>query len=488
MNKSILSILAKSNIFQYKMPLKSRTKIIATIGPSTWDEGILTSIIENGVDIARINASFADHEELDRVSKQIRNISPRVAIMLDTMGHKIRVEGITEDIKIKEGSTIKIIPHTSHKHMKGYISITYPDLYKYISKGNIILIDDGNIKLEVEDINGKEISTKVIVGTVIKPKKTVNIPHVHLDFPTLSDKDIKDIQFAVDHHFDLVSASFIRNKDDVMQVQKILSGSEIKIVAKIEDSEGIKNFDEILEEVDAIMIARGDMGVELPLEQVPIIQKALIKKCREKGKPVIVATQMLESMRESITPTRAEVSDCANAVLDLTDCVMLSAETSTGKFPVEAVTMMSKIINETEKITKPEIVETNSQAQKETDAVCRYIAKMSEDIKLSGVIVLSQTGKTIASISRHRISIPIYAVTNNPLLFRQMNLFYGVEAIYQMDFALHRDDIVNQAVTTVYSKGNLDLNDKVAIISGSSIYNKKVNSILEIVNVKDAIG
>ena len=236
------------------------------------------------------------------------------------------------------------------------------------------------------------------------------------------------------------------------------------------------------------MIARGDLGVELPMEKVPIIQKKIIYKCRLKGKPVIVATQMLESMKENITPTRAEVSDIANAVMDGTDAVMLSAETSVGKYPIESVETMNRVALEAESVLKPQEVFGNTDASDETDEVCRNVLLLTEKLKLKGIIVLSKTGKTVASLSRHRLRVPIWTISSDPTLIRQMNIFRSVKSFYSKTFPRDRDECTERAVSTVYSYGELEINDKVAIISGSSLRYESPNTTLEIVTVKDVLG
>ncbi|MBI2356446.1 pyruvate kinase [Candidatus Dojkabacteria bacterium] len=465
----------------------AHTKIIATIGPSTWDDGVLLEMIDNGLQMARINASFADFNELERVSEQFRRIAPKVAIMLDTMGHKIRVTGFEEERVLKEEDKIVLIPETKTESPAGTIQITYPDLHKYVNKNNKILIDDGNIVLVVEGIKAKEVHCKVKIGGVLKKRKTVNVPNVHLDFPTLPEKDVHDIRYAVEHNFDYIAASFIRNVEDVEAVRKEMGETDTKLIAKIEDTEGVEKFDEILEVVDGIMVARGDMGVELPLEVVPIKQKQFIQKCRMAGKLVIVATQMLESMRENHRPTRAEVSDVANAVMDGTDAMMLSAESSTGKYPLEAVTVMNTIAKEAEKALKPQAVTGRTDASEETDAMCSTLVHLVETLGLKGIVVISQTGKTVRSISRHRLKVPIWNVSNNVKLIRQTSLFRGVVGIYVKQIETDRDKLTAKVAEIVYSQGLLDINDKIAIISGSSIKKKKLNSILEIAQVKDLL-
>ncbi len=465
----------------------SHTKIIATIGPSTWDDNVLLEMIENGLQMARINASFADFKELERVSEQFRRLSPKVAIMLDTMGHKIRVTGFEQERTLQEGDKVILIPETNAPSPDGTIQITYPNLHKFVSPNNKILFDDGNIVLTVVGIKAMEVHCKVTVGGILKKRKTVNVPNVHLDFPHLSEKDIHDIHYAVEHNFDYISASFIRNKEDVMAVRKEMGMTDTKLIAKIEDTEGVEKFDEILPLVDGIMIARGDMGVELPLEVVPIKQKQFIQKCRMAGKLVIVATQMLETMKDNPRPTRAEVSDVANAVMDGTDAMMLSAETSTGKYPVEAVKVMTKVARESERVLKSQPVWGRTDASEETDVLCKALVNLVDELNLKGVIVISQTGKTVRSLARHRIKVPIWNISNNPKLIRQTNLFRGVEGIYMKQMNSDRDTLVSKVAEIVYSQGLLDIKDKIAIISGSSIKKKKLNSILEISQVKDLL-
>lgn len=465
----------------------ARTKIVATIGPATWSDEVLLEMIENGLQMARINASFADFAELERVSTQLRRLSPKVAVMLDTMGHKIRVTGFEADRKLNEGDKIILIPETQTESPEGTIQITYPNLHKFVNKNNKILIDDGNLVLIVKDVKAKEVHCEVKVGGTLKKRKTVNVPNVHLDFPTLPEKDKQDIRYAVDHNFDYISASFIRNVEDVMAVREEMGETDTKLIAKIEDAEGVEEFDEILKVVDGIMVARGDMGVELPLEEVPIKQKQFIQKCRMAGKLVIVATQMLESMRENPRPTRAEASDVANAVMDGTDAMMLSAETSSGKYPIESVITMNTIAKRAEQVLRPQPVWGRTDASEETDVLCKSLVSMVDELDLKGVIVISQTGKTVRSLARHRLKVPIWNISNNPKLIRQTNLFRGVEGIYVKQLNQDRDSLVAKAAEIVYTQGLLDINDKIAIISGSSIKKKSLNSILEIAQVKDLL-
>lgn len=464
-----------------------KTKILATIGPATWSDEVLKEMIKNGFSLARINASFADFSEQERVVNQIRGLSPKVGIILDTMGHKIRVTGFTKDKIIITGKQITLVSEGKRSNTRGVIKVTYPSLEKDVTRGTDILIDDGNIHLRVLDIRRNNVLCEIIQGGILKPRKTVNIPGTHLNFPKLSHKDEEDIKNGVKLGCDYISASFVRNVEDVQLVRDTMGDTEVRLIAKIEDYEGVQNFDAILEVVDAIMIARGDLGVELPVEQVPILQKQFIRKCRIAGKPVIVATQMLESMRENPRPTRAEVSDVANAVMDGTDCLMLSAETSTGKHPVESVKFMAKIAIEAEAVLQSEIIEGRTSANEVTDSVCRHLFGISKEVEIAGAIILSTTGKTVTSLARHRPNMPIWCVSDNPALVRQLQLVRGVTGIYVKEIDNDRDGVVAQAVSTVYGKGHLEISDRVAIISGSKTHKGRYNTALEIVEVKSVI-
>lgn len=462
----------------------AKTKIVATIGPSTWDDSVLERMYENGMRLARINASFADEAELDRVSKQLRKISPRIATILDTQGTKIRVRGLTKEIEVKD----TLILSSKDNPNPNIVKVTYPTLHDDVVIGTKILLDDGNIQLIVKQIKGSEVLCDVTQAGILKPNKTVNIPSVNLNFPALTEKDKKDIVYAANNGFDYISASFVRTKEDIFSVRELIGENDTKIIAKIENEQGVANFDEILKVTDAVMIARGDMGVEMDLEDVPLIQKQLIFKCREAGKPVIVATQMLESMRENKRPTRAEVSDVANAVMDGTDCLMLSAETSTGKYPVEAVETMNRIAMKTESIMKLSPIYGKTEAGVQEDSIGLTICKLTEDIGIKAILIVSNSNHIVGSISRHRPNVPIYVVNSSVKTVRKNVIFRGVKTFHINELSDDRDTNVILAVERVYGNGELDLLDKIAIITGSSIKNKDSDSILEILTVKDILN
>jgi pyruvate kinase len=323
---------------------------------------------------------------------------------------------------------------------------------------------------------------------ILKPNKAVNIPDINLNFPLITEKDKQSILFSVEHKFDFISASFIRNKEDLLAIRELIKDADIKLIAKIENPQGVENFDEILKEADGIMVARGDLGVEVPFEKVPILQKQMIYKCRMAGKPVIVATQMLESMREEIQPTRAEISDVANAVMDGADALMLSAETSSGKYPVEAIRTMQKIALEAESVLQQSPIYGHTSAPIEVDELCRNLCDISNAIPLKGIIVISNTGNTVQSLCRHRPNVPIWEISNVIERIRQDALLHGVKGFCISQLPKDRDECTQKAVDVIYSLGELDLNDKIAIISGSSIRHNHTDAILEIVTVKSVLS
>ncbi len=462
----------------------SKTKIIATIGPSSWDKNTIEEMYDNGMEIARINASFANQNEIERVTKTLREVSPRIAIMLDTQGTKLRVVDVNKEIRV-EG---KVSLSSANQSVSNSIKISYPDLHNTITRNTKIFLDDGTIELTVEDIKGSEIICNVLQPGILKPNKTVNIPEIDLNFPVFTEKDEEDIRTAIENKLDFICVSFVRNAQDILYAQELIKGTNIKIIAKIENRTGLENFDEILEKTDGIMIARGDLGVETPLENIPIIQKQMIFKCRSVGKPVIVATQMLESMRENTNPTRAEVSDVANAVMDGADTLMLSAETSTGKNPIQAVKTMAEIAKNTENVMQLTTIYGRTSCSREVDEICRSVAVLSESIPLKGIVVISDQEDTIGSITRHRPNVPIWSISSSISRIRQDLLYRGVKTYHIKDLPDDRDESTLLAIQTIYTHGELDLGDKIAIISGSSIKNKDSDIILEITTIKDILN
>lgn len=320
--------------------------IICTIGPASWSDEMIIKMIHAGMSVARINASFADHTEIKRIMNLVKSVNPDVEVMLDLMGNKIRIAKLQESKEIKNGEIV-IIECDPLNDDQDKLHITYENLYTDIKLDAPILIEDGRIRLKVTKIEGTHIYTEVIIGGLVKNGKTLNVPGTNLTFDTLTTKDTADLKVGIEINVDKIAVSFVRNALDIEHVKSFLNGRDIKIISKIENPQGVENFDEILNISEGIMVARGDLGVEMPLESIPILQKQFIKKANAHNKYIIVATEMISSMVENATPTRAEVSDIANAVMDGANALMLSAESSVGKYPVESIEYMKKIIEYT---------------------------------------------------------------------------------------------------------------------------------------------
>lgn len=468
-----------------------KTKIICTIGPSTWNPTVLNELISLGMTVARINASFADAEEIKRVTKLIRSLSDKVAVMLDLKGHKIRISDFGDPKNIVAGEELILDTNPRSEH----ISVSYENLHKDILPGARVLIDDGKIHLEVVKIEGTQIHTKVLNSGVLKRLKTVNVPGTYLTFDPLTEKDKIDIEAGVEVGVDFIAGSFVRDVNDVKAIKEKIEGTNIEIIAKIEDPLGVKNFDEILENVYGIMIARGDLGVELPYEEIPFLQKEFIKKCKNVGKPVIVATHMLESMTASPVATRAEVNDVANAIFDGADAVMTSAETSTGQYPVDAVRVMHNIARFIE--PKTEIIDYSNNTEqiksynhKNTDDIAdRAIAlagatvEVCRKMNISSVIVFSKEGFTARIISRANIKQPIYAFTSTEEWARKLSMSKGVYAKSIPTLSDDRDKAVKQILQYARDIGIIKENDLIALLIGSQMFSGVNASTLELQRV-----
>jgi pyruvate kinase len=467
--------------------MTKKTKIVATIGPASWDDKVLKQMIDNGMNGARINASFADAAEIERVGKKIRKLSSDVALILDTKGNKIRLSAFQKNIKVKTGSLFSIFANKTKKGVH-LVSETDLNLEKQIQPDTIILVDDGTIKLKVDELKGNELVCKVLQGGELRSGKSVNIPGVHINFPEIAKKDYDDILTAKKFGYDYISASFVRNESDLKAVKKLVKDSHIKVIAKIEDMEGVNNFDSILELADGIMIARGDLGVEIPAEQVPSLQKKFIEKCNELGKPVIVATQMLQSMTENISATRAEVNDVANAIYDGADAVMLSAETSVGKFPVEAVSTMNKIALEVEQDVNTMDRIESPLAKPTTNAIAKAVFDACNSLPVDKVIVATATGTTAKTIARFRPKQPIFAFTNGERAKRQLAISRGIVSDIIRISSSTRDTGVQALVKNAKVRGFVSDSDLVVVVAGANIMQQGETNLLEINRVEHIIG
>ena len=413
-----------------------KTKIICTLGPAVDNEDMIRTLIRTGMDAARFNFSHGSHaEHLARVNmlKSVRDTMGRpVATILDTKGPEIRIKAFdTKSIALEAGDTFTLTTEDITGN-RTRVSVTYPQLHEELTPGQEILIDDGLVAIRVERIAGRDIVCTVENGGTLSANKSINIPGVHIHLPALTEKDVADIKFGVENDFDYIAASFVRRAADVDAVRSVLrecGGEDVKIIAKIENQEGVDNVDEILAAADGIMVARGDLGVEIPAANVPILQKKMIRKGMIAGKPVITATQMLDSMMRNPRPTRAEVSDVANAVFDGTGCVMLSGETASGKYPIEALTSMVDIVTQAE-----QSIHYWNRFQKQrwpafsniNDAITHTCCLTAMDLDAAAIVAATNSGHTARMIARFRPACPVAALTVREKVRRQLALCWGV--------------------------------------------------------------
>ncbi len=421
--------------------ISKRTKIVATLGPASDSVEQISSMIEAGLDVCRINFSHGSHKVHAQTIKNIRtankNLGAHTAILADLQGPKLRVGTIENgSMLLIPGETITFTTDEK-KASKEKLYMTYPNFPRDVNVGERILLDDGKLALETISTNGKdEVKAIVIYGGILTSNKGVNLPNTRISLPCLTEKDLADLDFVLDQEVDWIGLSFVRSARDIIELRHLINSKEkhARIVAKIEKPEAIEDIDDIIDETDAIMVARGDLGVEIPLQNVPMIQKMLIKKSLKNGKPVIVATQMMESMIESSTPTRAEVNDVANAVLDGADAVMLSAETSVGKYPVKVIDTMVKIVREVEKVDSIYYHEEPPAEGKEhrfiTDSICFNATRLSNRVKAAAIITMTFSGYTGFKIASQRPQAKIFVFTGNKNLLTQLSLVWGVKTFY----------------------------------------------------------
>jgi len=417
-----------------------KTKIVATLGPASSSKEVLKEMMLEGLNVCRLNFSHGAYDDHANSIKIIRELNDElglnVAILADLQGPKIRTNEMEANgVLLEVGNEIKIITDKVVGNAVRF-SINYQKLPQDVSPGEKILLDDGKIMLEVITTNRKtEITCKIIQGGILSSKKGVNFPNTNISLPSLTEKDQLDLEFALDHEVDWIGLSFVRSARDIIELKHRIAarGAKAKVIAKIEKPEALDNIDDIIKESDGLMVARGDLGVEIPYQNVPLIQKMLISKCVRKAKPVIVATQMMESMITNMTPSRAEVNDVANAVLDGTDAVMLSGETSVGKYPVEVIRTMSNIIKEMEThegiYNKEELPERN-QERFISDSICFNACRLSQRVEAKAIITMSFSGYTAYKIASQRPNTSIFIFTSNRSILTQLNLLWGVRAFY----------------------------------------------------------
>lgn len=451
-----------------KEALFKKTKIVATIGPASRNKETLRELIKAGANVFRLNFSHGTHEDHQSTIQMVRELNDElganVALLQDLQGPKIRVGKVENDgVPIAPGQSLIITTEdmlgTSEK-----VSTVYEGIVNDVKPGDTILIDDGNIELKTIKVEGTNVYTEVVHGELLKSRKGINLPNSNVSAPSMTEKDIEDLEFAFQFDLEWVALSFVRKASDIIDIKERIkkAGVNTKVIAKIEKPEAITNLDEIIEQTDGLMVARGDLGVEVPSENVPLLQKRMVKKCNEAGKPVIIATQMMESMIENPRPTRAETNDAANAVFDGADALMLSAESASGKFPVQAVQQMAKTIvaieSEANSIYSKYDDEKETSTTRMNDLLIRSACRMSDQVGAQALVGMTKSGYTAYRLAKHRPKSHIFIFTNQKHLLRQLNLLWGVTGFYY-DKTEGIDETLQQIEAELVSNGLLKKGD-----------------------------
>lgn len=432
-----------------------KTKIIVTLGPASQKKEIIEELFKNGVDIFRLNLSHGDYIYHSNLIKNVREIDRFIPILFDLQGPKLRI-GKFKDKKILLKNGDKFVLTT--KNVLGnenYVSISYKDLPKYLQKGDIILLDDGRVKLKVLSIGEDYIETKVVEGGELSDNKGINVPKESLDIPSLTEKDIEDIKFGIKEKIDFIALSFVKNSNDILFIKDFLKkhGYSVPVIAKIEKRDAVKNIDEIIDVSDGVMVARGDLGIEVNLEEVAIIQKKILKKTLFSEKFSITATQILDSMVERPYPTRAEVSDITNAIFDGTDALMLSQETAVGKYPINTVKFINRVAKKVEDELPYETWLLNMEKYIKSDpllSICYSAVLLSLKVRAKAIIVTTETGKTAINISRFRPNVPIFALTPNEYVVKQLKIYWGIIPVLVSRFKSEND--INETIANEAKK------------------------------------
>ena len=473
---------------------RKKTKIVATLGPAISTKEILLDMVATGVNVFRINFSHADYNEVKQRIKQIREINEEhgynAAILADLQGPKLRVGVMKDQVVVAPGDEITFATGERFEGTKDRVYMTYDQFPQDTNPGERILLDDGKLIFEVLSTNKKyEVTAKVIQGGPLKSKKGVNLPNTKISQPALTEKDKIDALFAIEQEVDWIALSFVRNPEDLMELEAIISNNsnyKIPIIAKIEKPEAVENIDKIVAYCDGLMVARGDLGVEIPAQEVPLIQKQLVLKAKSARIPVIIATQMMESMIESLTPTRAEVNDVANSVMDGADAVMLSGETSVGQYPVEVVKKVSDIIKSVENSDLIHVPQKHPHIKTKryiTKSVCYHAAHMANQINARGIATLTNSGYTAFQISAWRPQAHILVYSSNKRIIPQLNLLWGVRAFYYDKF-VSTDETVEDVNKMALEKGYLEEGDMVISLAAMPIQDKGMVNTLRVTEVK----
>lgn len=448
-----------------------KTKIVCSISDRRCEVDFLRKLFFAGMNVVRMNTAHATPDGIRTIIRNTREVSPHLALLIDTKGPEVRTTNVEHPITYKKGDVVKIFGRPEMDTTHDIVNVSYTDFTKCVGKGAHILFDDGLLDMLVMEQVGPMLVAQVQNDGVLGAHKSVNVPGVHIDLPALTEKDKKNINLAIDEDIDFIAHSFVRSADDVMAVQKMLDerGSDIKIISKIENQEGVDNIDEIIDASYGIMIARGDLGIEVPLEQIPGIQRTIMHKCEQKKKPVIVATQMLHTMIDNPRPTRAEVTDIANAIYSRTDAMMLSGETASGKYPLEAVQTMAAIAEQAEqdRMNSDDFDIPLSSTCSQREFLAHTAIESTRKLGVAGIIAASESGQTARDIAAFRGPTPVLAICyNNEKTMRWLNLSYGVIPIYQKKH-LSSLFLFVAALRMLLQKGYIKKDDKIAYLGGS---------------------
>lgn len=466
-----------------------KTKIVCTIGPASEDRALIEKLIFAGMNVARLNFSHGTHDEhaarIDLIRACAEEADLPVAIMLDTKGPEIRT-GLLKDgfITLFKGDEFTLTSREI-EGTKDKVSITYRNLPDDVDYGTKILLDDGLIELEVQNAQNGDVHCRVINGGVLKERKGVNVPGISLNIPNLTEKDIRDITFGIEKEVDFIAVSFVRKAQDVLDIRSVLDkyGSQISIISKIENKEGVNNLEEILAVSDGIMVARGDLGVEIPVEEVPLIQKIIIEGCNKLGKPVITATQMLDSMQNNPRPTRAEATDVANAILDGTDAIMLSGETAAGKYPAESVETMDRIARKAESMLKNFNREPTQEKSTIIDAMGHVVSTAVSSLKAKAILIPTESGHIATAIAKYRPSCPIIALTPYKSVVNQLSLVWGLYPI-PFESSIQMDEMINSVTELATRKKIINNGDTIIVIAGVPLLDSGTTNFMQIHVVK----
>ena len=450
--------------------MMKKTKIICTIADNRCEEEFIRQLYENGMNVVRINSAHASIEGAWKIVDNVRKVSSKIGILIDTKGPEVRLTGMADAVGFvaHTGDIVEIIDDPSGQCTKGTLYTTYPGMSEDVPVGSDILIDDGSVDLSVIGKSEGKLVCKVMNEGVIKGHKSVNVPSVHINLPALTDKDRTFIRWAVDADIDFIAHSFVRSADDLKEIQDILDaeGSHLKIISKIENQQGIDNLDDILTASYGIMVARGDLGVEIPAERIPLVQKHIVQMCRSRKKPVIVATQMLQSMIDNPRPTRAEVTDIANAIFQSADAVMLSGESAYGKYPVEAVKTMTDIAFETEQAIEENLDLDLRKAVKPVAVVlARSLVAATRELPVKALVFDTYTGRVGRYLSTFRPKVPLYAMCYNDYTMRALALVFGVNA-YPFGKVRDKEEFAAKSIEILIKEGKIRHGDLVGFIGG----------------------